>query len=53
MKNPGKSRRNCGAEELDKSVINNWQSLSIEQSLNEASEKPPHYFVTLLVPEIG
>ena len=36
MNNPEKVRRNCGAEGLDKIVIDKRQSLRIEQSLTEA-----------------
>ena len=36
MNNPEKGRRNCEAEGPDKSVIvKKWQSLGLEQSLNE------------------
>ena len=36
MNDPEKGIRNCGAEDLDKSVINKRQSLRIDQSLTEA-----------------
>ena len=36
MNDPENGRRNCGAEGLDKSVIDKQQSLRIEQSLTAA-----------------
>ena len=38
MKDPEKVRINCGEEGLDKSVIDNQQSLRIEKSPTEAWE---------------
>ena len=41
MNDPEKVRRNCGAEEIDKSVmVKNHQSLGFEQSLTEAWNYP-------------
>ena len=38
MNNPENGRINCGTEGPDKSVIDKWQSLRIEQSLTKAQK---------------